>query len=68
MFPASLAISVHVPDDTMVTVRPDTVHTDVVDDVITGVTVEVAEATTLKVVADHARLSGSGNVMVFDAF
>jgi hypothetical protein len=52
----------------MVTVRPDTVHTDVVDDVITGVTVEVAEATTLKVVADHVLVPGFVNVMVLDAF
>ena len=57
----------HVPDDTMVTVRPDTVHTDVVVDVMVGFTPDVADATTLNGVADHVRVPGLVNEIVFAA-
>lgn len=68
MFPSSDATSVHVPEDTMVTTRPDVVHTDVVDEVIVGVSPDVADATTENVVADHVRVPGFVNEIVFAAF
>ncbi len=51
----------------MVTVRPDTVHTDIVVDVMVGVIPDVADATTLNEVADHVRVPGLVNEIVFAA-
>jgi hypothetical protein len=52
----------------MVIARPDVVQTEGVDDVMTGVTLEVAEATALNVVADQVLVPGFVNEMVFEAF
>ena len=41
--PACAAVSTHEPEDTSVSVEPDTVHTLVVDDVTVGARPEVAE-------------------------
>ena len=67
MFPSSAAVNVHVPDATIVTVVPDTVHTLVVDDVTVGISPEVAETVTPKVDADQVLVPGSVNEIVFDA-
>jgi hypothetical protein len=61
------AVSEHVPDDTMVIDSPDAVHTDVVVDVMVGATPDVADATTLNGVADHVRVPGFVNEIVFAA-
>lgn len=58
----------HVPDETMVTTSPDVVHTDVVDEVIVGVSPDVADATTENVVADQVRVPGFVNEIEFAAF
>ena len=67
MLTACDAVSEHVPDDTMVIESPDAVHTDAVVDVMVGATPDVADATTLNGVADHVRVPGLVNEMVFDA-
>jgi hypothetical protein len=51
----------------MVIESPDAVHTDAVVDVMVGVTPDVADATTLNGVADHVRVPGLVNEMVFAA-
>ena len=61
------AVKEHVPDDSIVTVRPDVEQTDGVFDVMVGATFDVADATTLNGVADHTRSTGSVNEMVFAA-
>ena len=43
VFPDWADVNVHVPDDTSVSVIPDTVHTLVVDEVIVGVNPDVDE-------------------------
>lgn len=68
MLPSSDATRVQVPEDTIVTTRPVAVHTDVVDDVMVGVSPDVADATTENVVADQVRGPGFVNEMVFAAF
>ena len=55
----------HVPDATMVTVAPETVHTLVVDDVTVGVSPDVAETVNPKVVDDHVFVPGFVNEIVF---
>ena len=50
------------------TVRPEVVQTEVVDDVMAGMSLDVAEATTLNVVVDHVFGPGFVNEIVFDAF
>ncbi len=52
----------------MVTVRPDVVQTEVVDDVMVGMSLDVAEATTLNVVVDQVFVPGFVNEIVFDVF
>ena len=68
MFPASDATRVHVPDATMVMLRPDVVHTDEVEDVMTGVTPEDADAVTENADADQVRGPGFVNKIVLDNF
>ena len=58
----------HVPDATMVMLRPDVVHTDEVEDVITGVTPDVADAVAENADADQVRVPGFVNEIVFDNF
>jgi hypothetical protein len=53
-----VAVSEHVPDDNMVTAIPDTEHTDVVVDVIEGVTPDDADVVTLNGVDDHVFVVG----------
>lgn len=62
-----VADNVHVPEDNMVTVSPDTEHTDGVVDVTDGVMPEVAVGETLNGVADHVFVPGFANEMVFAA-
>jgi len=52
-FPSSEAVSEHVPDDTIVTVKEVTVQTFVVVEAIVGVSPEVAVGATVNVDADH---------------
>jgi hypothetical protein len=66
-FPSSDAVSEHVPDDTMVIVSEETVHTPVVVDVSTGVSPDVADGDSVNVDADHARSPSDPNVMLFGA-
>jgi hypothetical protein len=66
-FPSSDAVSEHVPDDTMVMVSEETVHTPVVVDVSTGVSPDVADGESVNVDADHARSPSEPKVMLFDA-
>ncbi len=68
MFPSSAAVNVHVPDATIVTLVPDTVHTLVVDDVTVGVSPDAADTVTLNVDADHVFVPGSVNEIVFVPF
>ena len=68
MFPSSEAVNVHVPDATIVTVVPDTVHTLVVDDVTVGESPDVADTDKPKVDADHVFVPGSVNEIVFVPF
>ena len=68
VLPSSAAVSVHDPALTIVTVTPDTVHTSVVDDVTVGLSPEVADVVTSKVVADQVLVPGSVKLIVFDAF
>ena len=68
MLPSSAAVSVHEPDLTIVTVTPDTVHTSVVDDVTAGLSPEVADVVTSKVVSDQVLVPGSVKLIVFEAF
>jgi propanediol utilization protein len=63
--PSSEAVNVHVPDATMVTVAPETVHTLVVDDVTVGVSPDVAEIVNPKVVVDNVFVPGFVNEIVF---
>ena len=51
--PSSEAVSEHVPDDTMVMVSEETVQTSVVEEVIVGVSPDVAVGETVNVAADH---------------
>ena len=55
----------HVPDATIVTDVPDTVHTAVVDDVTVGESPDVADTVTVNVDADHVLVPGSVNEIVF---
>jgi hypothetical protein len=66
-FPSSDAVSEHVPDDTMVIVREETVHTPVVVDVSAGVSPDVADGDSVNVDADHDRSASEPNVMLFGA-
>ena len=66
-FPSSEAVSEHVPDDTMVTVKEETVQTFVVVEVAVGVSPDVAVGETVNVVADHERSARAAKVTVFDA-
>jgi hypothetical protein len=52
----------------MVTVSPDAVHTEEVEDVITGVTPEDADAVTENADADQVRVPGFVNEIVLDNF
>ena len=67
MFPSSAAVNVQVPDATIVTVVPDTVHTLVVDDVTVGESPDDADTDKPKVDADHVFVPGSVNEIVFEA-
>ena len=60
-------MSEHVPDDTMVTVSEETVHTPVVVDVSAGVSPDVADGDNVNVDADHARSPIELKVMLFGA-
>ena len=55
------------PDDNMVTAIPETEQTDGVDDETDGVMPDVADTVTLNGVADHVRVPGFVNEMVFAA-
>ena len=66
-FPSSDADSEHVPDDTMVTVSEETVHTPVVVDASAGVSPDVADGDSVNVDADHARFESVPKVMLFGA-
>ena len=68
MLLASDATRVQLPDATMVTVSPDAVHTEEVDEVMVGAAPDVALATTLNCVDDHVRVPGFVNEIVFDIF
>lgn len=57
-----------VPDDSIVTESEDTVQTDVVEDVIVGVSPEDAVGFIENDVPDHGRSSGAVKVTEFDAF
>lgn len=61
------AVKEHVPDDSIVTESPDVEQTDGVFDVMVGAIVDVADAETLNGVADHVRVPGLVNEMVFAA-
>ena len=67
MFPSSAAVNVQVPDATIVTVVPDTVHTAVVEEVTVGESPDVADTDTVNVDADHVLVPGSVNEIVFEA-
>lgn len=56
------------PEVTIVTFRPDVVHTDVVDEEMTGMTPDVAVGATANGVADQVRVPGFVNEMVFETF
>jgi hypothetical protein len=56
-----------VPDDNMVTAIPETEHTDVVVDVIEGVSPVEADTVRLNGVDDHVFVFGLVNEMVFAA-
>jgi hypothetical protein len=66
--PSSLATSVQVPDDTIVTESEDTVQTDVVDDEMVGVSPEDAVGLIENGVPDHVRSAGAVKVTEFEAF
>ena len=66
-FPSSEAVSEHVPDDTIVTVKEVTVQTFVVVEAIVGVSPEVAVGATVNVDADHKRSASDAKVTVFEA-
>jgi hypothetical protein len=63
-----LAVREQVPDATIVRVVPETVQTDVSDDVTTGVTPEVAVTVSEKGVLDHVRAPGFVNEIVLLAW
>ena len=65
-FPSSDAVSEHVPDDTMVTVSEETVHTPVVVEVSVGVSPDVADGDSVNVDADQERSPSEPKVMLFD--
>ena len=58
---------VQVPTETIVSVVPDTVHTDVVDDVIVTARVEVADADKETVEPEYVWLPGEVNEIVWVA-
>jgi hypothetical protein len=60
-------VSEQVPDDTMVTVKEETVQTFVVVEATVGVSPEVAVGETVNVDADHERSASDPKVTVFDA-
>ena len=57
-----------VPDDTRVNVVPDTVHTEVVDDVIVGVKPDDAEVVNEIVAVAYVWSPGEVKLTVWDAF
>ena len=65
-FPSSDAMSEHVPDDTMVMVSEETVHTPVVVDISAGVSPDVADGDNVNVDADQERSPIELKVMLFD--
>jgi hypothetical protein len=66
--PSSLATSVQVPDDTIVTESKDTMQTDVVDDEMVGVSPDDAVGLIENGVPDHVRSPGAVKVTEFEAF
>ena len=56
------------PEATMVTVSPDAVHTEEVDEAMVGAAPDVALATTLNCDDDHVRGPGFVNEIVLDNF
>ena len=56
------------PEATMVTVSPDAVHTEEVDEVMVGAAPDVALATTLNADDDQVRVPGFVNEIVLDNF
>ena len=64
MSPACEAVNVHVPTDTIVTLNPLTVQTEVVDEAKVTVNDDDALGASVNGVADHARSVGSANVIV----
>ena len=63
--PSSDAVREQVPDETIVTVVPATVHTLVVDEVTNGESPDVAETVSSNVVDDHVFVPGFVNEIVF---
>jgi hypothetical protein len=68
VFPSSAAVNVQVPEVTIVTVVPETVHTAVVDEVTVGVSPELADTDRPNVELDQVFVPGSVNEIVFVAF
>ncbi len=60
-------MSEQVPDDTMVTVKEETVQTFVVVEETVGVSPDVAVGETVNVDADHERSASDAKVTVLDA-
>ena len=65
--PAWAAVNVHEPEDTSVSVEPDTVHTEVVPDVTVGVSPDDAENDIATPVAEYVWSPGDVKVIVCDA-
>ena len=64
MLPTWLAVNVQVPDASIETLNPDTVHTSCVVDVSVTVRFEFEVAVTVKGVVENSLSAGSANVIV----